>query len=145
MYKGLRDSMLGIIVPQDCCHLFTDNNKTEWVEVFIPPKDVSKMCQPWSSIAVPPSQVCFVDDVYNEIFVNAGAELTCLYKEWNTDGTRRVVGSEKEIVEFILARFLQYERYKKYGMMTGYVNLNILEHDYQVSGLKMIEYIRRHC
>ena len=145
MYKGERDSMLGIVVPQNCCSLFQDNAGHDWVEVFVPPKDVRNMAHPWSSIAVPPKQVCFIDDIYNEVFVNSGAVLTCLYKNWQSDGSRYVVGSEREIAEKILVRFLQYERYKKYGLQTTYPSLDSVEHHYVDSGLKMMEYIKRWC
>lgn len=144
MYKGKRDSMLGIVVSQDCCSLFRDNSGVEWIEVFIPPRNLSNINDRWSSIAVPPNQVCFIDDIYNEIFVNAGAVLTCLYKDWNQDGTRRVIGCEREVTEMILVRFLQYELYKRNRVQTG-CYLDALWQHYLSSGLKMIEYIKRCC
>lgn len=145
MYKGSRDSMLGIVVPQDCCSLFRDNSGLEWVEVFIPPRDAHSMKERWSSIVVPPNQVCFIDNVYNEIFVNSGAVLTCLYKDFQPDGTRYVIGYESELTEKILVRFLQYEKYKRHGLASCNTPLVMLEQDYLNSGLKMMEYMKRRC
>lgn len=146
MYKGKRDPMLGIIVPQDCCLFFTDSNQKDWIEVFIPPEDIANIQLPWSSIAVPPNQVCFVDDIYNAVFVNSGAVLTCLYKVPNPDGSRSVSGQERAVTERILARFLQFEYYKGHfnSPYTSY-NVDSLYADYVNTGMTMIEYIRLVC
>lgn len=145
MYKGQRDAFLEIVVAQENCAELIDSTGQLWVEVFIPPNDLLNLGDVWSSIVIPPKQVFFVDDIYNLIQVNSGAVLTCLFKYWNDDHTKRVPrGQEYITTDQVLVRFLQYEYYKKHGYPNGQTHfMSAIEKAYYESGLKMIEYIRR--
>lgn len=142
MYRGKRDSMLGIIVRQDQCELYIDNNGNEWVEIFIPNRDINPVG--WAgSIMVEPEHVNFVDDIYNEFFVNSGADIKIIQKYLTPDG-RRIMGEVQiEKSELILARQLQYETFCNGHIVEGPVEY--VYFDFINSGLKMMNYIKRYC
>lgn len=144
MYRGSRDPMLGIIVPQTCCNSFMDHAGKEWVEIFIPPNDMRYMAAPWPSIMVPTQQVYYIDDEYNEFYINAGAVLNLIYKSVDPKtGKRFGTGMDKEVAERILGRFLQYEYFKQHGIPNGTVDMvDELYNNYMASGLKMFMYIK---
>lgn len=143
MYQGSRDPMTGIIVRQELCYGFTDKALTEWVEIFVPPLYSGAYMTPWSSIALPPSQVFCHDGIYNEIFVNAGANLSCLFKQHNNVGERRIVGKEIDSVEHIWVRFLNYEYYRLTGsvLVNNNSGADALYADWRRSGMTMHGYL----
>lgn len=150
MYRGKRDSMLGIVVRQEFCDKYIDNSGKEWVEVFVPPRLTGCYHNQWGSMMVEPDHVCFIDDVYNEVFVNAGARIKIIIK--NLINGRRIMGNvETDTSEMILGRFLQYERYYalSWGMRRNAVcepdMTEILYNKYNLSGMKMYNYIINKC
>lgn len=146
MYRGKRDPMLGIVVNQSYCEEFVSSDGRTWIEVFVPPHNISSLQSGWSSIAVPPEQVFYLDDIYNEVFVNAGALLTGLYKEYNADGVRVPVSSEKFKSEEMLARFLQLEAVMQGRVKSGRDTIvDDIYHVYISSGMKMLAFIRNGC
>ena len=146
MYRGARDSMLGVVVNQAYCQLFTDSSGKDWVEVFVPPHRMLDYNKSWSSIVVPPVQVNFIDDVYNEVFVNSGALLTGLYKAYDANGKRVPCGQEQFTSEQMLARFLQLEAVTQNRIRSKKDSIvDEIYKNYVASGLKMIEFIRRGC
>lgn len=146
MYRGKRDPMLGIVVNQGYCESFHAQDGREWIEIFIPPRNIFQMQYSWSSIAVPPEQVFCLNDTYNEIFVNAGAVLTGLYKEYNADGVRVPVHYEKFQSEEMLARFLQLEAVRQGRVKSGRDTiLNDIYQTYVTSGMKMLAFIQNGC
>lgn len=143
MYKGQRDPMLGIVVRQNQCDEYTSKDGTKWIEVYIPYRD----CNPpeWAgSIMVEPEHVCFIDDTYNEIFVNAGAEIKIIKKYTDELGNRRFGETQVEVSEMILARILQYEQSMKHPKKP-LKNLEGTYLDFLKSGLTMYNYILRNC
>lgn len=144
MYRGIRDPMVGIIVRQDMCQPFTDRSGCEWIEIFVPPADWRNYQVPWPSIALPPNQVFWVDDVHNEFQVNAGAELTLLYKTMTPTGNRIPVSREEASVEDIRARYLLQALHRKYGDagLAGW-DVNRMRFAFESSGMTMLGYIKR--
>lgn len=109
MYRGHRDPMTAIAVPQAWCDTFVGktDNKT-WVEIHIPPETALPNQDPmkWPALALPPEQVYFQDDVWNEFHINAGAIIVLTYKDIRPDGTRIVLDTEEASTEHIRARVL---------------------------------------
>ena len=147
MYRGRRDSMLGIVVNQTYCQAFTDRSGKEWVEVFVPPYKMADYSKPWSSIAVPPEQVNFIDNTYNEVFVNSGALLTGLYKMYDSTGVRVPSGKTEQFTsEEMLSRFLQLEAVLQNRVTSNKETItDEIYKNYMASGLKMHEFIIRGC
>lgn len=144
MYRGKRDPMVGILVRQDMCTEFTDRSGCEWIEIFVPPADWRDYQKPWPSIALPPNQVFWIDDVYNEFQVNAGALLTLLYKAFTATGRRVPVGREEDFVENIRARYLMQARHMLFGDMgMGRYTVAGMRQEFESSGMTMLGYINR--
>lgn len=142
MYKGERDPLFRMIVPCSCCSELVDHSGHSWVEIFVPPVTVQLYNTIWSSVAVKPLQVYNINDMYNEVCVNAGTRVECLYKTLNQYGERIIIDKEYDSVERIFARFLQYEYYKKYGKDYE-AGLNALYISYEVSGLQPFAFVKR--
>lgn len=144
MYRGKRDPMVGILVRQDMCSAFTDHSGCEWIEIFVPPADWRDYAKPWPSIALPPSQVFWVDDIYNEFQVNAGAMLTLLYKAFTAMGSRIPIGREEDLVENIRARYLMQARHMLFGDAgMGNLTVSAVRDEFEASGMTMLGYVNR--
>lgn len=141
MYKGKRDPMLGIVIRQSQCFPYVDKSGREWIEIFIPYRNLVK--PGWTgSIMVEPEHVYFIDDIYNEFFINAGAEIKIIQKVCDNLGNRHFADTEIEISEMILTRILQYEAALKHPG----VPIKTIEPFYEnfiQSGLTMYNYIQR--
>lgn len=141
-----RDIPLFITVPITCCHPLTDKSGKQWCEVFVPPKDLRQMNDPWSTIVVNPDHVFYInmEPDYYMFWINSGAMLTLYYKALTPDGfQRKIIGSEQDTAENILARFLQYEAYRFHRIRSGKSNiLRAIERDYLNSGQTMYDFIK---
>lgn len=146
MYKGERDPMLGIVVRQSQCFEYIAADRSRWVEIFVPPDRVSeysvKECYP--SIMVPPNQVFYVDDGYNEFFINSGAMITGICRSIDEYGNRQNLNRVEMVSEEILCRILQFELVQS-GFHSPVIDVSsdVIWHDYHTSGMKMLPYIRR--
>lgn len=132
--------MTGIIVEQALCDLFTDAGGTLWVSVRIPPRETRLYNCDWPDIIVPPKQVYCVDDMYNEVFVNAGANLRLCYKSFSKSGKPVITAEEFDLTEIVLARFLQYEHWRLHKRFNE-PPLNQIYEYFARSGLTMKAYI----
>lgn len=116
MYRGRRDPMVAIAVPQSWCDTFVSktDNRT-WVEIHIPPATALPGQNPekWPALALPPEQVFYQDDVWNEFHINAGAVIMLAYKDKSPTGSVTVLDTEEASTEDIRARvlnlFLKYD------------------------------------
>lgn len=143
MYRGHRDPMLGITIRQSFCQELITTSGT-WVEIFVPkPGLFTRDMLSWPSIVVEPAHVFFLDDNWNEFFINAGADIGLCYKSPDGAGNRVITTRETEISELILARFLAYECWARTGFE---LSMRYLYHDFMKSGLKMSAYVnQRFC
>ena len=115
--------------------------------MFVPPYKMADYSKPWSSIAVPPEQVNFIDNTYNEVFVNSGALLTGLYKMYDSTGVRIPSGKTEQFTsEEMLSRFLQLEAVLQNRVTSNKETItDEIYKNYMASGLKMHEFIIRGC
>lgn len=140
MYRGRRDPLLGLVVRQEFCTEI-HNRSGEWISVLIPPADFRRCDGPWPDIVVRPEQVYCVDGEYNEVFLNAGALLRLCYKSLDAAGQLRIVSDERDSVEHVRARLLQYAYMHKHGFFQAGPTLDDIDRFFQTSGLTMRRYI----
>lgn len=132
MYKGKRDPEVGIVVRQSLCNVYRGKDSIKWVEVFIPRSD--KAQYEWGTIMVKPEQVDFIDDTYNLVRVNDGAEIVNSTKEKDT---HNILDCEKMTPAVIIGHVLRQEL-----NLRGRDAADIYR-DYIDTGLTMYNYIRR--
>ena len=142
MYRGTRDPAVGIAVEQALCDMFTDSGGILWISVKVPPRDTRTYNRDWPDIILPPEQVFVIDDMYNEIFLNAGAQLKFCHKAVSQrTGKQVIIGEEFDSTEILLARFLQYEHWKLFKNVQE-PPLTEIYRNFAASGMTMRGYIR---
>ena len=117
MYIGRRDPEVQIIIPQILCDVYQAQDGRMFIEVFIPPENISEyqiknVKSAWGSIMVAPTQVDILrkGSPYNVIRVNDGARIVCSVKDFN----RKTISSEILLPEDIIGRLLKYYRFLRF-------------------------------
>lgn len=62
MFKGRRDPEIGIMVEASRCTPYTSKNGGSWIEVEVPPEDVSEYGNKWETMMVDKKQVDNMDE-----------------------------------------------------------------------------------
>ena len=145
MYRGMRDVPLQIPVRQSFCEELHIENSGMWIAVYVPPRSLIRVHHPWPSFVVRPEQVYVMDDIFNIVCVNRGANLSLFFHMVNQEtGDKIPVGKEFDRTEKILARFLQYEIYLKHGIPSNCNSfVDWVDEEFAKSGLTVQEYVKR--
>lgn len=144
MYTGRRDPEIRIAVPHNQCSRYNSRTSGQWIEIFVPPENITEYAAKWGSIMVKPEQVCNIGGGLNIIRINDGAQINNSVK----DDNHAVISTEVITPDIITGRWLKYYRYCRFvnaGLAEDQLNIpsSTLYQDMTLRGMAMPFYMNR--